>query len=468
MNKKILSQGIAKVMRKRILTDESYRHVDKKLLLRMFMDELSERDSIKTGVSKLKCSDYLWYISYEGRLAMVKKGGMKSNAERLLHDKWIKKDSDGIYRGTRVINGRGCQHPKHRPIVDGLSNGRWNPIIVERLNDMLEGGHELEMTIDRNFHDAYEPNYDINTYIDDAVCGYSCMSERPDEAEAFYGNIEGCYVARFLKDGENIGRCIMYTDGKIRHFIRIYCHEDFMRDCLFTLKKNMTPDDIFGRNQCIEGLELPADFTANTPNMYLDGNKYGLKLRDGKFYVGTDYDWDCKETSDGSIIDTWDELRVCHNCGCLFASEHEGIMDSDTYEWYCCADCAYESDVYQCDGCGEWASDIIITLDDNRYCSARCARAAGYVKTDYDGDWILEEDALCIADSWYYKDEYEAAQGGWHRCADCGEWTRTTEKCTDGGYRCAPCLSKNGWTLAYVKTNEVKDEKTGTAEASAD
>ena len=463
MSNKIKTQGIGKAMRKAILTDPQIGYVDKDLLLRAFLEELNERTSIKTKMSQLRCSEYLWYISYEGRLAMVKKGGMKSNAEKLLRDKWIVRDCYGIYRGTRVIDGHGCQHPKHRPIIDGLSRGKWRQEVVDKLYDMLDGGNELQMVIDRNFYDAYDNDYDRNEYIDDAVCAYSCMSNRPNEAEDFYGGIEGCYVARFLKDGENVGRCIMYTDGKIRHFIRIYCYTEYMQDCLYTLRRNMNPDDLFGRNEYIEGLELKTNFNEETPNMYLDGNRYGLKVVDGRLCVGTGYDWDCKETSDEYIGDCWEGIGQCKNCGEIFSiRRYDYIHDEDDGDYYCCEDCAREAGCYQCEHCDSWTSGGIVAEDGKHFCCSSCARAENYIKTDYYGRWVLEADAINIDGCYFFVDDEEIEQAGFHRCADCDKWTKCQYVCSDGKYRCTDCLVGGDWKLQYVK-QEVKDDKEETS-----
>lgn len=468
---KILAQGIGKAMRKRVLTDATIGYVNKDLLLRVFLDELNERSTIKTSTSRLRCSEYLWYITYEGKLGMVKKGGMKSNAEKLLRERLIIRDGMGIYRGTKVIDGRGCQCPKHRPIIEAMAGDRWAPQIVKQLCDTLDGGHELQMIIDRNFADAYDPDYDHNVYIDDAVCAYSCMSCRADEAQEFYGGIDGCYVARFLNDdGENIGRCIMYTDGTIRHFIRIYCYEEYMRDCLYTLKHNMKPDDIFGRNECIPGLRLSTNFNSCTPNMYLDGNNYGLIVDGGQLYVGTGYDWDCKETDDGYIGDCWENICECAGCGELMSTEGEDIVDQYDGRHYCSESCARDAGLGQCEECGEWTSDGIETEDGCFYCCASCARNNDYIRTDCWGHWIPrdDEDTITIEGIYHYCCEEEVEADGWRKCADCGAWTRQKYKCQDGAYRCADCLN-NSWELMYVK-KEVKDEKQteATEEASAD
>ena len=459
MSNKILAQGISKAMRKVVLTDATV-YVSDDLLLRAFMDEINDRSTIKTKMSRLRCSDYLWYITFEGRLGMISKMGKKNNAYKLIKEKLIKKDAHGIYRGTQVIDGRGCQCPKHRPIIEAMGV-RWAPQIVRRLSDMLDGGHELQMVIDRNFYDAYNNDYDVNTYIDDLVCSYSCMSGRCNEADDFYGAIEGCYVARFLNDdGEDIGRCLMYTDGKIRHFIRIYCFEQYQRDCLYTLKHNMKPGDLLGRDERIEGLSLPTRLNGESPNMYLDGAYYGLKVVDGKLHVGTNYDYDCKSTSDECLADDWEYIHECPCCGEMFTTRYGDDYVYDTYngDYYCCEECAQENGLHRCEECDRWTSSFIETTDGHFFCGSSCARNADYVKTNWNSNWILRDDAFVINDDYFYVDETEATEAGWKKCVDCDTWTRVSEVCVDNKPRCMNCLHEGGWVLRYVKKDDNNEE----------
>lgn len=459
---KIISQGVAKAMRKDLFTNKEIAYIDDDFLLRLFLDELNDRNDVKTGMSRLRCGEYLWYLTYEGRLGMVKKGGMKSNAEHLLREKLIVKDRYGIYRGTRVINGRGCQCPKHRPIIDALSRGRWSPFIVNKLADLLDGGHELEMVIDTDFESAYDPDYDSGAHnIDDLVTSQSCMSCRGDKAQQFYGGIEGCKVARFLKDGEDIGRCIVYEYNGIRHFIRIYCQDEYQRDCLYTLRHNMHEGDLFGRCERIKGMRLPTNWDADTPNMYLDGNSYGVFVEDGRLWVGVDYDWDAKSTGDETISDEWENICYCSNCGQIMSMNDDYIRDKEDGRCYCCESCAAENGLSQCEECGEWSSgDVVETEDGHFYCGGYCARENDYVCTDTHR-WVLSENAFVINDCYKYVDEEDAMSDGWRKCDDCGEWTRIKYDCSDGKIRCHSCLDKGGWILQYVKQG-VQDDQTET------
>lgn len=456
--KKILTKGVYKAMRTTVFTDESIHYYDNDLLVKMFLDELSERQW-KKRMTVTNGWDYLWYITYDGRLGMVKKGGCKCNAEKLIKKHLIEPDALGVMRAKQVLDGCGCQIPQHRPIIEALSRGRWSQYVVDTLSNYLDGGKAIEMVIDRDFATAYAPFYNTNTHIEDLVCSYSCMSGRPDEAQDFYGNIEGCYVARFLKDGDDIGRCIMYEYNGIRHFIRIYCRPEYQRDCIYTLRKNMKEGDLFGRDKCIEGLHLFAKFDEDTPNMYLDGDHYGFSVEDGKLYVTDyDYDWNADSTSGGTFADAADDegIHVCHYCGKWISGNSDYTSIDGTC--YCDDDCAESDGCYKCEECGEWMREPeITTVDGCYYCSRRCALDSDNVCTE-NGDWVYYDEAFSPDEGdHYYKDEQEAIEDGWNLCADCGEWCKTRYACSDGLYRCENCLSDNGWKLTYVK--EQKDDK---------
>lgn len=466
MNKKKIARGMAKQLRVKVFTDEEIRYVDKDLLVKLFLDEISERSWKKDGGrTVIHGSDYLWYISFEGRLAMVKRGGSKCNAERLLKKKLIYKDTYGIYRATQVLDGCGCQHPAHRPIINALSRGRWTDYIVQTLSDILDGGHKLDYVIDTNFETAYAPDYDINTHIDDLVCSYSCMSGRGEDAQNFYGNIDGCKVMRFLKDGEDVGRCLVYTKDDVRHFMRIYCQEEYQKDCLFTLRSQMKPQDKFGRSEYIEDFETEAHFDRYTPNMYLDGNHYGFKVKNGRLLVTAyGYDDSGESTSDDTFVNVSEDIGICDNCGEWMIKDARGTVHNkyDDY-WYCSEECAESAGMMRCAYCGEFIDeeeDYISTSDGVCYCCADCADGDGYVRLDSTGEWVLRDYTFTPDDGVsYYNDEDDARENGWETCADCGEWFVPRYTCQDGKYRCDTCRNKDGWELMYVK-KEQKDEET--------
>jgi len=455
--KKVRGRGLAKLFRSTIFTDPNLMCIDDSVLLKLFLDEINERGRIQTSYNTMTCSDYLWYISYEGRLGRVKWGGSKCNAEKMLKKGWIKKDKYGIYRADRVLDRCGCEHPRHRPILKSLSRGKWSSMVMEKLTDLLDGGHDMDFVIDENFADAYEPTYDENLYIDDLVTSQSCMSCRPDDAESFYGNIEGCHVMRFLKDGKNVGRCIMYEYEGIRHFIRIYCKPEYQRDCLYTLRKQLKEGDLFGRDESIHGIKLKCNFDDSTNSMYLDGGDYGLAVEDGKIYmVDDDYNYDGKSTYEGSLEYVLEDYNIhrCYSCG-DWVTGRCAIHDDEEERWYCCESCAEEDGFVQCDYCGDWCRPHV-DIDSHHYCSSSCAREDGYVRCHDTDDWISEDDAFFV-DDYAYSSEEGARKDGWEKCVECGEWVRMDRRCEDNKPRCWSCL-RDGWELVYVRKKENNDE----------
>lgn len=462
--KKVVRRGIGKMLRAYVFTAPEVGYIDDNLLLKLFLDEINERDRIKTSYNSMKCSDYLWYVTFEGRLGRVKWGGAKCNAEKMLKKGWIAKDQYGVYRANRILNGCGCEYVKHRPIIKSLSRDKWTSKIVDKLTDVLDGGHEVEYVIDRDFAAAYGPDYDTSEHIDDLVTSQSCMSCRPDEAESFYGNIDGCYVMRFLKDGEDIGRCIMYEWEGIRHFIRIYCQPEYQRDCLFTLRRQMRENDLLGRCERIDGIHLLCHFDGDTDNMYLDGNRYGFKVEDGKIYMVSGVsDYDGESTSSGRFADSAEEgyIHQCYDCGKWLSSrDGDAIRDGDGERWYCCESCAENNDFVRCEYCDEWHYADICTADGKHYCCERCAENDGYVRPRGTYEWIPREDAFEVEEDVFYSDEDAAREDGWTQCSVCGAWMKEYYPCADGKPRCATCITDEGWTLKYVKDEPDEQKET--------
>lgn len=463
---KALTHGLARAVRKEIFSGDTVHYIKPEILAKLLLDELSERSTLFVNDKKKRPADYLWYITYEGRLGMVKKGDRACNAEKMLRQKKIVKDKDwGFYKATEVLNGCGCQEVAHRPYITALSKERWAEWVVDSLSEYLDGGKLLNYVIDTDFYSAYEPSYRESVYIDDLVTSSSCMSCRPDAAQAFYGAIEGCKVMRFLDaDGDDVGRCIVYEYNGIRHFIRIYCKPEYQRDCLLTLRSQMREGDLFGRDEMIGDIDLGTSFDMDTPNMYLDGDHYGLDVVDGKIHIRTDYVFKGDSTSSGLLCDQDEELHCCHECGDWFQE------DSDTYEhdgyYYCSDTCAEHNGMMSCSCCGEcfWDDDDYVETEDGElFCCGSCARESGYVRTE-DCEWIREEDAFTPNDGCdWYKDEKEAKACGWVKCAECGNWTQMTHDCVDGKPRCPGCLNNGGWVLKYVKesNDDEKDETSG-------
>jgi hypothetical protein len=142
--------------------------------------------------------------------------------------------------------------------------------------------------------------------------------------------------------------------------------------------------------------------------MYLDGH-YGLTIKDGKFYVASNRDYDLDSTSSGTIgdvIDGDDDIYYCDHCGNR-AYEDERIW-IDEYV-YCCSDCAYNAGYRCCDRCGEWFYDENgIETDDNQYyCCASCAERDGYYKCETCGKYHHQDDF------------YSSEDGCVEMCKDC-------------------------------------------------
>lgn len=462
--KKVIGRGISKLFRSQVFTSPDLYRIDDNLLLRLFLDEINERKRIKTSYNTMTCSDYLWYITFEGRLGRVKWGGAKCNAEKLLKKRLIVKDRFGIYRATKVLNRCGCENVRHRPIIKSLSRGRWSKFITDKLIDLLDGGHEMDYVIDREFQKAYDPTYDENITIEDLVTSQSCMSDRGDDAETFYGSIDGCYVMRFLKDGEDVGRCIMYEYNGIRHFIRIYCQPEYQRDCLYTLRKQMNDNDLFGRCEKIPDLELRCHFDEDTRNMYLDGNRYGFTVRDGHIYmVSNNTMYDGESTYEGRFCNVIDDygVHLCANCGDWVSSRY-GIKNDYDDEWYCCEECAEECGWVRCAYCGDYHRECITTTDGFHYCCEDCADNDGYVCCIDTDEWIYKEDAFEVEENRFYTSEDAARKDGWDKCVECGQWAKMCHSCQDGKTRCTACLL-DGWELQYVKIKDNQDDKDETS-----
>lgn len=457
--RKQIGRGVGKLLRAKVFRDATL--VNDDLLLKLFLDEINERGDIKTSYNSMRCSDYLWYVSFEGRLGRVKRSSV--NCKKLLKAGKIALDRYGVSRAKMVLNRCGCEYVRQRPILKSLSRGKWSKYVMDKLADMLDGGHELEYVIDTNFKDAYEPDYDENVYIDDLVTSKSCMSGRGDEAQSFYGHIDGCYVMRFLKDGDDIGRCIMYEYNGIRHFIRIYCQPEYQRDCLFTLRKQMKENDLLGRDARIGGIHLHADFDSFTDNMYLDGGYYGIRVEDGELYVvDRGYDCDCESTSSGTFADvaSSDGVHQCYDCGkWLSTSRDDYIYDEEDEVYYCCEDHAANNDLIRCEYCDEYHHCDISTEDGYNYCCERCAENAGYICTRDTEKWIHDDEAFEV-DGYYYESEEGAIEDGWTHCVECDSWMKVHYPCIDGKPRCSQCLTEGGWTLKYVKDDDnVKEEE---------
>ena len=247
--------------------------------------------------TSLSCTDfqrYYFYIAKNGRLAYV----ARQKAQTL-----IKRGKIVNFKATEEI--KGGVYVKHRRIIADLNrSGRQLYSPVQRaLEYYFDEQLPCKMIIDTDFRKAYEPTYHGCMSTDgDLANEESCMSGRGNEAQEFYGGIHGCKVARFeTEDGEQVGRCIMYEYNDIRHFIRIYGRGLYHRTMLNFIKDNMKENDLFGRSESIKGLRLETDWDDDTPNMYLDGNRYGITKTEDGWVVTTDYNYNGKSTSDETL-----------------------------------------------------------------------------------------------------------------------------------------------------------------------
>ena len=356
--------------------------------------------------TSLSCTDfqrYYFYIAKNGRLAYV----ARQKAQTL-----IKRGKIVNFKATEEI--KGGVYVKHRRIIEDLnrSGRQLYPPVQKALEYYFDEQLPCKMIIDTDFRKAYEPTYKGCMSTDgDLANEESCMSGRGKEAQKFYGEIHGCKVVRFeTEDGKQVGRCIVYEYNGIRHFIRIYGRGSYHRTMLNFIKDNMKENDLFGRSESIKGLRLKTDWDNDTPNMYLDGNFYGITKTEDGWFVTTDYDYDGKNTSDETLEYVYeeDEHYTCEHCG-----RRVDIGDAfwcDEYA-YCCRDCAAEDGWTWCERCGKavWEDGGISTEDGNAYCCESCANRDDYYKCPECSRFV-------------YKDNlYSSEDGDISMCIDCIE-----------------------------------------------
>lgn len=398
----------------------------------------------------------VFYTSTDGRLAKlpyykfkkyVKEGKIEKDGERRAHEVI----RDGIF----VKIGRYIE--KNYP--------KWPMETKETLQKAFEEIKPCHMVIDRNFEKAYNPIYNDHQDTDgDKASNYSCMSGRGSEAQEFYGGIHGCSVVRFeTDDGKQVGRCIMYEYKGQRHFIRIYGLYDYHRTMINLLQNEMKPDDLFGRNECIDGMKLETDWDWDTHLMYLDGNHYGYReIQDGdktKFIVGTNYNYDCKTTSEGTIGDVDDDYYVCDSCGHIVHRDDAFYVDDYVF---CSTSCANEEGWYACDRCGEWAhEDDGFWIDDNFYCDDDCAEADGYRRCGNCGEWHSKDDMLELGDEDYYCDDECAKKDGWKICDRCEDWVHEDDaiEIDDKVYCSDYCAEEEGYVKIGGEWKVAEDEE---------
>lgn len=400
---------------------------ERKKIVNSFFTVLDNREKRKFG--PVDYQRFYYYQAKNGRLAAV----AKTKAETLIRRGKIKDHValEEIPQGTYV---------KHRRIIESLEKTRSMTTDAKRV---LENHFDIQlpckMIIDTDFYKAYEPSYHGSFVTDgDAATESSCMSGRPSEAEQFYGGIKGCSVARFeTSDGKQVGRCIVYEQDGVRHFVRVYGLGLYQRTMLNLIKDEMKENDLFGRNAKIKNLFLETNWDYDTPNMYLDGY-YGLTIKDEKFYVASSPDYDLDSTSCGTIGEALelDDAYYCDHCG-ERAYEDERIWIDDYV--YCCSDCAYNAGYRYCERCGEWFyhEDGIETDDHQYYCCESCAERDSYYRCKTCGIYHHQDDF------------YSSEDGRVEMCKDCLESSDYT-------------LDENGYIVEKQQTmNELsKNEET--------
>lgn len=399
-------------------------------IAKAFVTVLEHRQ--KTSISCMDFQRNYYYIALNGRLAYVPrkyKNGLILNGKIVNH-----KATCEIKQGKYVA--------RHRPIIDALDRERRrvDPSVKDILYKYFDEQLPCQMIIDTNFKKAYAPQYHGCMATDgDLASEASCMSGRGEQAQSFYGKINGCKVARFeTSDGQQVGRCIVYEYNGKRHFIRIYGNGSYHRTMINLIKDNMKPDDLFGRSYVIKNLRLDADWDDDTPNMYLDGDYYGI-CYDGENWtvVANDFNFDAKSTSSSSL-------------GCVYND-----CDDDYYRCDCCGARVHADDVYWC--------------GDNTYCSKSCAQEDGWEWCSWCDEAIWRDDAIYAENGNYYCREHCANRDEIHQCPCCKRWVNEEDlySTEDGGMTmCKDCLDDdenldldtNGYIVNIKDEEEHNDE----------
>lgn len=352
----------------------------RKQIVKAFFTELEYRQKANKG--NVDYQRFYYYIAKNGRLASIN----RQKAEILIRRGKIKDHVayEEIPQGTYV---------KHRRIIDSLEKNSWRLYSSAKtvLEEYFDETLPCTMTIDTDFERAYSPCYHGCTTTDgDLATDSSCMSERGDEAQEFYGGIEGCKVARFeTSDGQQVGRCIVYEHEGKRHFVRIYGQAKYHRTMINLIKDQLNDGDLFGRDFCFKNMSLKTNWTFDTPNMYVDGC-YGISRRDNIFYVEYGGEFEADSTSSGTLGDEFENYAVCDHCG-------DRVSEDDAY-WidgycYCCESCAEQEGYVRCEHCGEFVDkEDALDVDDCVFCCGYCATIAGYTQCQECYSWVRKDD----------------------------------------------------------------------------
>ena len=431
---------------------------------RVFRDYVNPEDKLfkileyrqkSHGYKKQNYCENFYYITTGNELAVIKSRGHDSGKalgemliKRGIIDKWHQANKE--LNGNKDTFGVKGVIIKHNRVLEDVKKSL-NESDVKFLSVYFDKEENCTMTIDKNFKSAYEPEYrNSAVYQGDLCSSQSCMSKRGEGAQQFYGNIPCCNVVRFERDGEQVGRCIMYNFNGKRHFIRIYGKPEYLPKMYKLLKAELKPEDLFGREKTIDELRDETTIPDDAQNMYLDGCNYGFAYwvddEDKTHYVMCSRDEACKMQAEDVNI-KWHGMKstspetveqvlnprniepeyeyTCDNCG---AGIHE---EDDDMVWcgdsaYCCCDCAHEAGWESCERCGEWGwGDDGVFTEDGWYCCETCANRDGYFKCERCGKWEYEDYLYDVSGEGNICEECRDElinSGTIVECDYCGDW----------------------------------------------
>lgn len=450
------------------------------------------------GHKKQNYCENFYYTTVSGELGIIKSKG--HNTGKMLGQLLVRRGviDKKTHQACLELNGKRDTYwikgtiIKHNRVLDDIKKSL-TPEQYKYLSIYFDKAENCDMIIDKKFDTAYAPKYRDNAVYEGDLCSSSsCMSERGDgQASSFYGKIPCCSVVRFERDGEQVGRCIMYEWKGKRHFIRIYGKPEYLPKMYKLLKAELKPGDLFGRQQCLDDLVERTDITDESTNMYLDGNYYGMvrskdendnavytmctETTKHKVMEETGGNYNCMKSTSGEALgdifepEESDAYGVCDHCG---AQIYE---DDDEYLWiddnlYCCSDCAHEAGYEQCDKCGEWGwGDNGIGTDYAWFCCKECANRAGYYECEVCGKWEYEDnlhevkgmyDAVCDDCIEKLKKNCDIVKCDW---CGCYEQTEDTYKMISKSDRqevdiCSDCHADSTYVQAHYDDIEQPKE----------
>lgn len=441
-----------KLLKRRMLYAEEHRE---NIVERFYM-ALENRNK-SHGYRKQNYVDNFYYTTTSGELGVIKSKGHnsgKSLGEMLVRrnviDKWTH-DAKVELNGTKESYGVKGVIIKHNRVLEDLKK-TLSEEDAQYLTTYFDKAENCTMTIDKDFKSAYDPMYrESAVYKGDLCSSSSCMSCRGEGAQQFYGNIPCCNVVRFERDGQQVGRCIMYNFNGKRHFIRIYGKPEYLPKMYKLLKRELRPEDMFGRQLMIDELNEETTIPDDAQNMYLDGCNYGFVYwvddEDKTHYVM------CTRNEASKIIEKnpnarWNSMKststetvekvlnpryvepeyeyTCDHCGAGIPEDDEDCVWIDD-NVYCCSDCAYEAGYEVCERCGEWGwRDDGISTEDCWFCCDTCANNAGYHKCEKCGKYEYEDYMYDVRGEGYICEECKDELNNDEKivkCDYCGDWT---------------------------------------------